>query len=749
MRAAARRTTHLGPHRRTAIASAILVSYLLLLSAAQAPGVGPAPRPVHSEATGGSTPPAAPPPALWPSTGSAQLARGSGAPAAPIGLSTGPQASTLTWSNLTGVQRLSPPPLRGASLTYNPTSQDLLMFGGCEPSACPAPATTEIYSGGQWSNASIAGTQPPARSYASMTYDSRDGYVLLYGGIGSGGRVLNDTWAFVGGGWVNLTNPGSAPPARWGAALSFDHAGGFTVLFGGASAGGAPLNDTWGYTQAGWQNNTSRAGSAPTARWGAGFVWDEADGYALLFGGSSGAAGPLNDTWEYVGAHWAKVAVLSPASPPARSGPFLSYFGITSTAVLFGGNGTRGPLSDTWRYGAARWTNLTGQTGATPSGRFAAAAMESTSTWPSGTLSRTGFLLMFGGASSGCPTCPGGGGVSDTWVFEPKLLAMASVLPSVVEVGQPASFAGSGSGGTPPYIYRWTLGDNSSTSLQNLAHPYSATGGYTATLVVTDAAGVPANATTSVTVLPGPSVGVSITPRATDVGRTSQFNASASGGTPPYGFAWALGDASTASGTSVAHAFAAPGTYSGNVTATDSVRGVGWATFVATVNPRLSLVASAPGGDVVSGAASTFSSTVAGGTPPIVVRWSFGDSSSSAVASTTHVYNRSGSYPVTVSVSDAAGESSSQNFTVIVVAAPGGSHGGFVLTTTELEWLVGAAVALGVAAVGLFAWRRRRAHRSDAAAPIAGAAAGQEPWENPRPSDSRDSREARRRLIRR
>src|SRR5579864_2096672 len=44
---------------------------------------------------------------------------------------------------------------------------------------------------------------PSARWAASMTYDARDGYTVLFGGS-NGSRIFTDTWMFRAGTWTRL-----------------------------------------------------------------------------------------------------------------------------------------------------------------------------------------------------------------------------------------------------------------------------------------------------------------------------------------------------------------------------------------------------------------------------------------------------------------------------------------------------------------------------------------------------------------
>jgi hypothetical protein len=65
--------------------------------------------------------------------------------------------------------------------------------------------------------------------------------------------------------------------------------------------------------------------------------------------------------------------------------------------------------------------------------------------------------------------------------------------------------------------------------------------------------------------------------------------------------------------------------------------------------------------------------------PPATVSWSFGDGSSATGPAVTHTYAHTGSFPVTVTATDALGNSTSQSGSVTVAAsasAPSGSAGG-------------------------------------------------------------------------
>ncbi|MGC2034446.1 MAG: hypothetical protein WA761_03240, partial [Thermoplasmata archaeon] len=95
--------------------------------------------------------------------------------------------------------------------------------------------------------------------------------------------------------------------------------------------------------------NSSPALTPPSTRWGAMMAADPAEGYTLLFSGSSGSstvAGTMyGDTWAFQSDAWTDLSPLlcAPATcPQARTQGGMSYYGINDSSshgyvVLFGG----------------------------------------------------------------------------------------------------------------------------------------------------------------------------------------------------------------------------------------------------------------------------------------------------------------------------------------------------------------------------------------------------------------------------
>jgi len=661
--------------------------------------------------------------------------------ALPLGPAARPAAGADLWYNVSSTQLFSPPPLVGAGLAWDAVDNYLVLFGGCAPGQCPAPAQTWKYSGGYWTNITAA-PQPPARAFASLVLDSRDGYLLLFGGQGVGGVALNDTWTFSGGAWTNVTNASLAPPARWAASAVFDRYGNQVVVFGGCGPTACPRDDTWRYVTGVWKNLTGGAGYPPRSRVGAAFAWDSGDSEGILFGGC-GTTCPYGDTWAFLKGKWSQLYPSNP--PPARSFASLTYLGQENETLLSGGNGTLGPIQDTWKYTGARWTNLTVTVGPGPSPRFGVASLESTMAWTSLGAKHLTYSVDFGGSNATCFNCTPGA-LDDTWVFELPLTATPTSLPSLVEVGEPVSFTAVALGGTGPYVYLWQFGDQTSLFTQSPTHAYGGPGVFTANVTAADLAGVSVSAQVTVTVLPGPAVGMGVQPLATDVGLPVSFTGTASGGTPPYSVLWSFGDMVASTSLGASHAYGAAGNYTVSLRISDAVEGYGirWANVTVHPLPEVDAVLSTLTPD--AGTNVTFAASVNGGTAPFTYDWVFGDGNASATASGQHAYGATGTFRGSISVVDSVGASSRFNFTVLVQAPPSNGTGGDAgppLGVPVAAWLAfGAAAVIAVAAAIMILRRRRPPPTSLAAAPVE-----QSDWRDEDPSGSPTSSRSMRRSV--
>ena len=268
-----------------------------------------------------------------------------------------------TWSFGAGVwSPLSPlvaPPARSApAMVADPESASVVVFGGL--GATPLNDTWEFHAG-SWTPLTTLGAPAP-RSGSSAVFDPTDGYLVLFGGNGT--VAYSDSWGFRASQWFPLLPP-KHPPARVAGAAAFDPTEGLVIVFGG-KANRTLLDDAWGYRAApagaapyGWTEVHSAL--EPTDRTQAGFAFDAADGYVVMFGGqnqsgASNATDYYNDTWTYRGGAWISQTVGP--SPSPRRGAMMAYDPSEGAVILFGGSNGSAYFNDTWMFRHGSWSQL-------------------------------------------------------------------------------------------------------------------------------------------------------------------------------------------------------------------------------------------------------------------------------------------------------------------------------------------------------------------------------------------------------
>lgn len=159
--------------------------------------------------------------------------------------------------------------------------------------------------------------------------------------------------------------------------------------------------------------------------------------------------------------------------------------------------------------------------------------------------------------------------------------------------GSPNTFAATADDncGGEALDYDWEFSDNGVAFGQTTTHAFNDNGDYTAHLTVTDAAGNEALHDFDVTPVTNLPPNVVAPPDASAYwGVPIQFHASAvdpgSADQATLAFSWDFDDGSAAAGADVSHAFAMPGTYAVEVTATDKDGGADSATTSVTIAKR-------------------------------------------------------------------------------------------------------------------------------------------------------------------
>src|SRR5579871_358882 len=271
-----------------------------------------------------------------------------------------------------------------------------------------AVGTTWTYSSGAWTELNLS-TGPGWCPSPAMTYDGADGYLLYLGSFNC--TSANQEWTFAAGVWTQI-HPAGAPHGAEAQSLAYDPALGAVVLFGGLNVSTCATfwgcNDTWEYAHGVWTDLTASLSPLPPARAGASMVYDAADGYLVMFGGTGQVNGSyvhFSDTWAFNGTGWSKISTTSPAPVLGLSTPAVAYDPAAGAVIVLETN-SAGPLctscNQTWSYRAGAWTNLSTAGPSPPAGPWASAFDPS-----------TGQLLAFG-----YPTLGYNGPQGSLWAYD-------------------------------------------------------------------------------------------------------------------------------------------------------------------------------------------------------------------------------------------------------------------------------------------------------------------------------------------
>jgi hypothetical protein len=143
-----------------------------------------------------------------------------------------------------------------------------------------------------WAQQSPA-TSPPPLQQASTAYDQENGLVVVYGGLASNGKPVDDIWTWNGSVWTQK-QPAASPAGRYGASAAYDQRTGNVIIFGG-NPGKCCLNGTWAWNGSNWTNQYPQ--TSPPGRMGASMAYDQATNTVVLYGGFGADGKLLNDTW--------------------------------------------------------------------------------------------------------------------------------------------------------------------------------------------------------------------------------------------------------------------------------------------------------------------------------------------------------------------------------------------------------------------------------------------------------------------
>src|SRR5437016_4832631 len=261
--------------------------------------------------------------------------------------------------------------------------------------------------------------------------------------------------------------------------------------------------------------------------------------------------------------------------------------------------------------------------------------------------------------------------------------------------------------------------DTSWSSNATEQHPFAVPGSYNVTMEAEDTGGLTANQTGTVivtTVPPPPPpplvVEITATPNEGTMPLTVSFSSAVTGGVSPYSYDWEFGDGSRSNVANTVHIYITGGNFTVWLNVNDAVgTSVQSAFSFVNVTPAAVNLTVTPPTRFVEGSAGmsvNFTASVTGGTPPYTYRWDFGDGGQSDAPNPTHIYAPNGTYRVSVTVTDAQGQSVTRTFEFVVplrTIPPSGSGSGLT------PFVLAAAIAVAAGFAVLW-WNERRKGRT-------------------------------------
>ena len=262
-----------------------------------------------------------------------------------------------------------------APSVYDTAMGATLLYGGATYSINPATifeGTWEFSKTTGWKQLAPPVSPPPLEG-PGMAYDPTTGTAVLFGGYLGNYVTSNETWTWDGVTWTQQFPPVSPPPRTWNTSgMVFDSLVGKVVMFGGWNYTGvfSFMNDTWEWdgTSKTWTEKFPAHSPSPRA---AALAYDEATRRVLLFGGLTSQSTFTGDTWTYDGVDWAEQEPTT--TPPARCDNALAFNPNLHAVVMFGGlagaseSGGEPRLNDTWLWGGRNWTQVQTPTSPGPS----------------------------------------------------------------------------------------------------------------------------------------------------------------------------------------------------------------------------------------------------------------------------------------------------------------------------------------------------------------------------------------------
>jgi hypothetical protein len=267
---------------------------------------------------------------------------------------------------------LGPPSRHSHSAVWDPTSSQMIIFGGLETftntdlnDVWVGKTSTSLSD--SFSSLAPTGTTPQGRYGHVATYDSNSNRMTIFGGgLGAPGPCANDVWILNGANgrsgtpnWISVSPSGIAPVARIYSGGAYDPTSNSLIIFGGSNCSTGYFNDVWVLSNANGEAGSSAwtqlttAGTPPPARESGSAIYDSTNNVLTVYGGDAGGS-PFGDVWTLSNANgnggtptWTQLSPTGTA-PMARTGHTATYDKTNNRMTIFGGIVSGVTLTDAW-----------------------------------------------------------------------------------------------------------------------------------------------------------------------------------------------------------------------------------------------------------------------------------------------------------------------------------------------------------------------------------------------------------------
>ena len=510
----------------------------------------------------------------------------------------------------------------------------------------------------------------------------------------------------VGSGWdpVGVNGPLVANPITPGSPLI--DPGQSLVLHSAATGGTAPLKYEWAFSP----TNTSAcsAGSVSGSTQNITVSPTNAVYYCYVVNDSS-PAGSLSaqSPWDPITVNTPLVAgPITPALPNITAGS-----SVTLSAHPSGGTN---PYSYQWFSGTSSTCSLDSAIAGTTSATYSAT--------PS---ANTYYCYRVTDNSQGTPSANSSSPtdlVSVTGVVQPLKITNFAASPNPVQVNASITISTAASGGVPPYSYSY--GGLPSGCIFQDAATWTCTprvaGTFTLTVTVTDKQGKTANDTFKLTVNPAVAgspviASFTATPSPIHLGNSTTVTVKATGGTPPYSYAYAGLPPGCSAGNVAQFTCTptSPGNFTISVTVTDSVaKSASGSTVVSVVGKGSPIVVSltANATFISLGGTVTLTGTLKGGVGPFQYVWSVNGVNSTSNQNLSWNYRpaSSGTYHFILWINDARGEIAGSNSVSLTVTSGSSTTPPASSFLSSYYWLILLVIVVFALVLLLLYWGSRQ-----------------------------------------